>query len=89
MTRPTFQEVYDCLRRRGPGRALSTRGTEYSVKAELVRDIPAIIARPRSGRIVIHEDCWGDNITCQGTRAGGVYNGPYSIYDWYAEYCEE
>lgn len=30
----------------------------------------------------IHPDCWGENLTCQGTRAGGVYNGPYGIYDW-------
>jgi hypothetical protein len=22
-------------------------------------------------------------VTCQKTRAGGIYNGPYSIYDWY------
>jgi hypothetical protein len=42
-----------------------------------------IVGFPRRGRVTIHEDCWGQEITCQGTRAGGIYNGPYSIYDWY------
>ncbi len=44
-----------------------------------------IIAFPKSGRVTIHEDCWGKPITCQGTRAGGLYNGSYSIYDWYRD----
>lgn len=42
-----------------------------------------IIARPRSGQVRIHPDCWGDDLTCQRTRAGGVFNGDPSIYDWY------
>ena len=32
----------------------------------------------------IHEDCGGDDGTCQRTRAGDVYNGSPSIYDWFA-----
>jgi hypothetical protein len=87
--RVTFQEAYDCLAHSGTGRAVSSRDTEYTLEASLVKDVPAIIARPRSGRVVIHEDCWGDNITCQGTRAGGIYNGPYSIYDWCVEHSKE
>jgi hypothetical protein len=66
---------------KGPGKALSSKGTEYRIEAKNHK----IVAFPKSGRITIHEDCWGKNITCQGTRAGGIYNGPYSIYDWYRD----
>ncbi len=82
---PAFQDVYNCLRRNGPARVVSSRRTEYTVEARLVRGTAAIIAYPRSGRVTIHEGCWGSPITCQQTRAGGIYNGPYSIYDWYAD----
>ena len=75
---PAFAEVYELLLRKGPGRAVSSRGTEYRIEARNGN----ILAFPRSGRISIHADCWGENITCQRTRAGGIYNGPYSIYDW-------
>ena len=40
---------------------------------------------PRRGRVIIHPDCWKETITCQGIRTGGIYNGPYSIYDWYRD----
>ena len=60
---------------------ISNRGTEYMIEARNGN----ILAFPKSGRITIHEDCWGKNITCQGTRAGGIYNGLNSIYDWYKE----
>jgi hypothetical protein len=81
MADPTFTTVYKLLVRKGPGRAKSTRGTIYRIEA---RD-GNIVAFPRSGRITVHEDCWLQNITCQGSRAGGIYNGPYSIVDWYIE----
>ena len=32
-----------------------------------------ILGFPRSGRVTIHPDCWEETITCQGTRAGGIY----------------
>jgi hypothetical protein len=75
----TFRQVYDALSKYGPGVALSSRGTKYRLEA---RD-NKILAFPQKGRVTIHEDCWLRNITCQGTRAGGIYNGPYSIVDWY------
>lgn len=78
---PTFNQVYRLLRSKGSGRTLSSRGTRYQLEA---RD-EKIFAYPRSGRVTIHADCWGDNTACQGTRAGGVYSGPYSIYDWYRD----
>ena len=78
---PSFSEVYELLIRKGPGRADSSRGIIYRIEARNGN----IIAFPRSGRVTIHADCWGDNITCQRTRAGGIYNGPYTIYDWYRE----
>lgn len=78
---PTFSEVYDLLIRKGPGNAVSSRGTVYRIEA---RD-QIIFAYPKSGYIAIHEDCWQKTLTCQGTRTGGIYNGPYSILDWYAD----
>ena len=62
----------------------SSLGTEYSVTAVVARDgRKTLIARPRSGQVRIHADCWGDDLTCQRTRAGGVYNGSPSLYDWF------
>jgi hypothetical protein len=77
----SFSDMYTMLERKGPGRAISSKGTKYSIEAQNGN----IVAFPRSGRITIHQDCWGNSLTCQGTRAGGIYNGPYSIYDWYNE----
>jgi hypothetical protein len=86
---PTFEEVYALLLRKGPGRAESSRGTTYRIEARNGN----IVAFPGSSRVTIHEKCWGRDITCTGsecltkggTRAGGIYNGPYSIYDWFRE----
>ena len=77
----TFKDVYRMLDLRGPGRVTSSRGTEYRIEARNGN----IIAFPRSGRVTIHHDCWLQSTTCQGTWAGGVYKGPYSILDWYRE----
>lgn len=77
----TFDQVYNLLMLRGPGRAESIRGTIYRIEAIDGN----IVAFPRSGKVIIHQDCWGENITCQGTRAGGIYNGPYDICDWFQE----
>jgi len=76
-----FEKVYRMLEAKGPGRAKSHRGTEYKIKAVNGN----IVALPRSGRVTIHRDCWLQPQTCQGTRAGGIYNGSYSILDWYAD----
>jgi hypothetical protein len=77
----TFDEMYNKLIEKGEGRVVSSKGTEYRIEA---RD-GMIIAYPRSGDVRIHKDCWGENTTCKGTRAGGIYNGPYSIFDWYRD----
>lgn len=83
--RPTFDEVFNRVRTVGEASVTSSRGTEYGVTAVVARDgRRTLIARPRSGQVRIHEDCWGDELTCQRTRAGGVYNGSPSIYDWFA-----
>jgi hypothetical protein len=82
--RPTFDDVYRRLRARGPASVMSSRGTPYIVTADEERTgRRVIIARPRSGQVRVHEDCWGDDVTCQRTRAGGIYNGWPSIYDWH------
>lgn len=87
---PTFEQVYALLLLRGPGRAESSKGTVYRIEARNGN----IVAFLGSGhRVTIHEKCWGRDITCKGSgcltkggsRAGGVYNGPYSIYDWFRE----
>jgi len=80
-TTPTFSEVYELLRLKGTGRAKSSRGTVYRIEAKDGN----IVAFPGSSRITVHADCWTHGKTCQGTRAGGIYNGPFSILDWYAE----
>jgi hypothetical protein len=81
--RPTFAEVFARLQAAGPATVVSSRGTEYQVTADHSDAGKVIIGRPGSGQVRIHEDCWGDDITCQRTRAGGIYNGSLSIYDWY------
>ncbi len=78
---PTFSEVYELLLRKGPGRAVSSRGTVYRIEAKDGN----IVAFPKRGSIKVHADCWTQSETCQGTWAGGIYNGPYSIYNWYAD----
>jgi hypothetical protein len=84
--RPSFDEVFDRIRRAGEISVTSSRGTPYRVTAIVSRDgVKTLVARPRSSQVRIHEDCWGLDITCQRTRAGGVYNGSPSIYDWFAQ----
>lgn len=78
-----FDRAFRILQLKGPALITSSRGTEYVVKAWIMRNgKPAILASPKSGCIYIHDDCWGKNITCQGTRAGGIYNGENNIYSW-------
>lgn len=49
--------------------------------------IKCVIAKPiKGGQIYIHEDCWGNGLTCRGTRGGGIYDGVYSIENWYNKY---
>ena len=80
-----FSEMYQMLIKKGPGRAVSRKGTIYRIEASNNQ----IIGFPKSGRVSIHADCWGKSLTCHGTRAGGIYNGPYSIFDWYNEMIEK
>lgn len=81
--RPTFSQVFRRLQAHGPAAVASSRGTKYEVTPEVRGGVEMIIGRPGSGQVQIHSDCWGEDITCQGTRAGGIYNGDPSIYDWY------
>jgi hypothetical protein len=77
-----FEEVWGCIQKRGTFLAVSTRGTEYRVTAETNRaGTKVLVARPGSGAVYVHADCFGDDITCQGTRAGGIYNGSPSVWD--------
>jgi hypothetical protein len=77
---------------------VSTTNTTYSIEARPLErgnhaGEPAIICtitvteqgnQPDAPvHIYIHRDCWGHDITCGQTRAGGIYNGSPSIYDWF------
>ena len=75
----TFCEMYKMLEKNGPGKAISSEGTQYRIEAIDGN----IIAFPRTGRVTIHKDCWMKPITCQKTRAGGIYNGKFTIFDWF------
>ena len=77
----SFDEVWACIRARGAFRVVSSRGTEYQVTAGESKGRPVLLARPRAGVIYVHEDCFGQDITCQKTRAGGIYNGNPSVWD--------
>ena len=90
--KPSFVQMHDSLTKKGPAKVKSIKGTEYSVEAAITQKgkrvgEKVLIAKPASGQVRIHEDCWGNDITCQGTRAGGIYNGTYSIWDWYHDKC--
>jgi hypothetical protein len=82
---PTFAQVFLRLQANGPAHVVSSTGTSYEVMAEtqIRGGRQVIVGRPGGGQVRVHEDCWGDDITCRGTRAGGIFNGSPSIYDWY------
>ena len=77
----SFDEVWQCIRTRGEFRVISSRGTPYVVTADVSKGRRVLLARPRSGVVYVHADCFGDDLTCQGTRAGGIYHGSPSIWD--------
>ncbi|MFA6333003.1 MAG: hypothetical protein WCX22_08625 [Methanoregula sp.] len=85
---PSFDEAYQILKFKGPAQITSSIGTEYTVKAWVMqkgkrKGTPAILCLLEGGdRIYIHPDCWGLDNTCQGTRAGGIYNGSNSLWAW-------
>ena len=78
----SFSEMYEMLEKKGPGRAVSSKGTVYRVEARNEE----IICFPKKGRVTICKCCWMKQpFSHYGNRTGGVYNGPYSIFDWYNE----
>lgn len=82
----SFEDAFRILHLIGPARIISSRGTLYDVEAWKMRGgksaIRAKLVPPKIGYIYIHSDCWGNNLTCQNVRAGGIYNGKESIYSW-------
>ena len=88
----SFDEAFRILRLKGPTLITSSKGTEYTVYAHIIskgdrigeQAIRAVVINKKNQEryIYIHSDCWGDDITCQGTRAGGIYNGMTNIYTW-------
>ena len=86
----SFEDAFQLLQLKGPARIISSRGTVYDVEAWRMRNgkqaIRVKLASPSNGYIYIHADCWGKDITCQNTRAGGIYNGKNNIYTWLKDY---
>lgn len=79
----SFKDAFQILQKNGPANVVSSRGTNYAVEAWIMRNGKhSIRARPEKGYIYIHSDCWGKDITCQNTRAGGIYNGEKNIHKW-------
>ena len=83
-----FDEAFRILKVKGPAQITSSIGTKYTIKAWIIskgirKNEPVILAHPAGGgNIYIHADCWGMDFTCQGTRAGGIYNGTDNIFAW-------
>lgn len=78
---PKFREVYDLLLKKGGALVVSRRGAEYSIEAKDNRIVASLTNG--KGRIYVHEDCWLQKVTCQGTWASGLYRGNPSLLDWY------
>jgi|GEM_PF-1347066 len=86
----SFDNAFHILQLKGPARIISSRGTKYDVEAWIMRDgkpsIRTKLAPPKMGYIYIHSDCWGNDLTCNGVRAGGIYHGEENIYSWLKNY---
>jgi hypothetical protein len=82
--RPSFAEVWARVHAAGEVHLVSSIQTPYRLTAVTMWDgRKALVAWPRSGRYYVHEDCFGSDTTCQGTRAGGIYNGPVNVWSWF------
>ena len=92
--RVSFKDVYDLLIKKGMAEGIvSSRGTYYTVSAKICergprKGIPVILAHPINcasdySNIYISEEEWGWEVNKSGARVGGIYNGDYSIEDWY------
>ncbi len=66
----TFDNIYNLLLEKGEGKAISSIGTVYRIKATKHGNIRCILANGRDG-ITIHRDCFGNSQTCGRTRARG------------------
>lgn len=84
----TFDQAYQCLAQNGPETVRNLNDTTDTVTARTLSKREragerAIIAKPRSGAVYIHVDCWRQEVTCQGTRAS-IYAGPDGLLAWCA-----
>jgi hypothetical protein len=77
--RMTFEEAWKRVERCGGCHVVSSRDTDYTVFAQMVKG-RKVAGRPVVA-IYVHEDCFGDDFTCQSKRAGGIYHGHPSIWD--------
>jgi|SRR5208283_642154 len=91
----SFDRAYYILEAKGPARITKGTGTEYIIEAYTMTSsklpaVPVIRVKPRSGftyirYAYIHADCWGDDVTCQGSRVEDIYKGKQNIYTWLEE----
>ncbi len=78
---PSFDSVYRLLRKIGGFKIETDGGKKYTVSAEQGN----IVLHNNSGRLTVHEDCWGQEKTCKGEKVGFLYCGSCSIIEWYNE----
>jgi len=91
----SFDRAYHVLEEKGPARVISGTGVEYTIEASAMTKgklpvVPVIRVQPRSGfkyirYTNIHADCWGNDVTCQGSRVEDIYRGKNNIYRWLEE----
>ncbi len=95
----SFDRAYHILKAKGPARITTGTGTECIVEAYSMTEgklpaVPIIRVHPRSGftyirYAYIHTDCWGNDVTCQGSRVEDIYKGKQNIYTWLEENARE
>ena len=89
----TFDQAYQCLSAQEPAHVSNLNGTVYTITARTLSKgeragARVIIAKPRSGAIYIHADCWRWDMTCQGSRAS-IYAGPNGLLAWCAGHAAQ
>lgn len=74
-----FEEVYQAIEAGVLTQVVANSGTVYRLEAKITRKGGAptmtILARPHSGEVRIHADCFLAPQTCQKTYATGVNAG--------------
>lgn len=88
---PGFLDSWLMLLRHERAEIKSSRGTIYAVTANHANGLPYILAESqttKNTKLRVFRDDWNQPNSKSGTRLGGLFNGPYSIFDWYTQLAE-